>query len=120
MGFPSGKHGSVMIGTVSYAFGKWKFRMNTPAIKRNNFTSQFQRVVSGVNAGTLNIDGPYDQGNMPFTCGQQYTFLLGLTSGVALTCTAQISDLAPDNDVETAPNVSIVAESDGVFTLAIT
>lgn len=123
MGFLSGKLGYTTINSVSYRFGKWKLRINVPAIKRPTIDSQFQSLADGTGLpnGTLTIDGPYDQGNMPLTAGCVYTFHLGfqLSGSVELLVSAQIEDLIPDNDVENAPNISVSAISDGPFLINI-
>jgi hypothetical protein len=123
MSFLSGTQGYTYIGDTPYKFGKWKLKINVPAIRRNTIFSQFQNLAdgTGISNGELTIDGPYDQGNMPLTGGCVYLFHLGfeLSSTIELLLTAQIEDLTPDNDVENAPNVDINAISDGPFLINI-
>ncbi len=119
MALLSGITGYVVIGSTVYPFGKWKARMNVPAIKRNNFTSIAQLVVPGVLNATLNIDGPYNAGNMPLAAGVNYVFHLGFTTNLELVITAQVEDLTPDNDIDNAPNISLTCQSNGLFVAAV-
>lgn len=117
----SGIQASVVIGVTSYSFSKWGLEIETNLPKVTNFTSQaFQALVKGVTKGTITLEGPYNQGNMPFTSGTSYTWILTWTTGISITVTALISRLAPDDDVEDAARIRIQAESNGVFTAAIT
>ena len=116
----SGKTGSVLIGTVSMSFGKWKAAFKTNLPKVNNWNSTpYQALVSGLTSGTLTISGPYDEGNMPFVCGNSYTFILGFTDTINLTCTVLIESIDAENDVDGAPSISITGQSNGSFTAAI-
>jgi len=116
----SGKSGSVQIGTVSYAFKKWTFNMKTNTPNVTNFNGGgFRQIVSGITQGQLQIEGPYDQGNMPLVCGNSYSFTLTWTMGITLTCTAIISDMTPELDVEDAGRLKITAEVNGSFTAAV-
>lgn len=117
----SGKTGSVLIGATPYSFGKWKLAMKTGLPKVTNFTTAgYQLLVSGITAGTITIEGPYNQSNMAFACGTSYTFILGWTNAVSITVTAFIESIEASTDVEQAGHVVITAQSSGTFTAAIT
>lgn len=119
MAYLSGKTGSVLVNGVAYPFDKWKLSITVGKPKVTNFkTSPYQALVSGILAGKLSLEGPYDAGNMPLTGGNEYVFTLGWT--VALNIQVQcIVDLDLSNDVEQNPKVSISGESDGSFGISI-
>ena len=118
----SGIVGSVMIGTTAYAFGKWSLSMRTNLIPVNNFTGGgFQQLVPGVKRAELTLDSlTYDQGNMPFTVGQKYTFILGYTATVNNTIAIYVETIEPTVDYDGAQPIKITGQSDGAFTAAIT
>lgn len=117
----SGTTGHVLLGATEYSFGKWRLDMETAVPKVTNFTSGgFQALVSGITKGTITLEGPYNQGNMPLTCGNSYSFVLKWTASVSITVTALITKLSIDDDAEAAPRVNVTAESNGTFTAAIT
>lgn len=121
MAFLGGPVGFIRVGGVQWALGKWSMSMRAGAPRVNNFTSGYQRVVSGLKSATLTISGPYDMGNMPLTVGQSADFVLGLNNpAVSLLCTAVVTEINPSQDIEDAARVTITADSDGVFTAAIT
>ena len=116
----SGKTGSVLVGTVSYAFKKWTFNMKTNTPNVTNFNGGgYRQIVSGITQGQLQIEGPYDEGNMPLTAGNSYSFTLNWNSMVMLTCTAIISDMTPELDTDDAGRLKITAEVNGSFTAAV-
>ena len=116
----SGKDAKVMIGSTTYSFSKWSLDMKTNLPKVTNFTTAgFQKVVQGITSGTLTVSGPYNEGNMAFTSGQSYAWILGFDGTTTLTCTARISSIKADEDVDGSPQISITAETDGSFTAAI-
>lgn len=117
----SGKSGSTNIGATSYSFGKWKVALKTNLPKVTNWNSGgFQQLVSGITEATLTISGPYDAGNMPFTVGNSYIWLLNWTNVLGLSVPAIIESIDADNDVDGNPTISITARSSGNFTAAIT
>lgn len=115
-----GPSGSVLIGGVPYAFGKWRCPIKTGLPRVNNFTSAFQQLVAGLTSGTITLDGPYDGGNMPLTSGQSYEFTLKFSNAISLTLTALVGEIVPSQDIEDAARISITAESSGTFTASIT
>lgn len=117
----SGLTGAISLGTTAYAFGKWKAAFNTKTIPVNNFTSGgYQALVKGFTKATITASGPYNQGNMPLTCGNTYTFNLTLTAGTVLTATGVLGDMTMSNDAEGNPQVDITAESTGSFAASFT
>jgi hypothetical protein len=117
----SGVQAAVLIGATPYSFSKWSIPIEIDLPKITNFTSQaFQAIVAAVTRGTITLQGPYNQGNMPFTAGSSYTFILQYTNSVSITVTALIEQIRPDIDVEDAQRITIVAKSNGTFTAAIT
>lgn len=132
---------TITTGATAVTFAKWTMHMQTPAIKRIAFgpTQQYlargatsggnttnYRTGGGIQAAQIDCSGPYNVGNegMLLVIGGIYTFHLGLnaTGSVELLVDAQIKDLSVDNDVETAPNLKINAESDSTdnsFTVSV-
>lgn len=120
MGYLSGTSGFVKLGATDYAFGKWKIALRSGAPKVTNFTSGgYQEIVGGVIAGTITLNGPYNQGAMALAANTSYVFHLGMDTGVEFSLTARITNLEVDNDTEDAPRVTVTAESSGSFTASI-
>lgn len=117
----SGTSGAVMISSTAYSFAKWKVPMKSGLPKVTNFNSSpYQLLVAGILSATIYLEGPYNQGNMPFTAGTSYAWILKWTPSISLTITAFIEELAVDDDVESSPRVNITAQSSGSFTASIT
>lgn len=89
--------------------------------KVTNFNSSpYQLLVAGILSATVYLEGPYNQGNMPFTAGTSYAWILGFTNSISLTVTAFIEEIGIDEDVEGSPRINITAQSSGSFTASIT
>jgi hypothetical protein len=118
----SGVEGSVKVGTTAYAFTKWTASMKTVFVKSNNFTmGGYQTGVAGITSATITLESQtYDEGNMAFTSGNSYDFVLGYTSGVSLTITVMIESIDVTVDYEGGQPVKITGQSNGSFTAAIT
>ena len=118
----SGISGFVKISTTSYAFTKWTLEMKTNIVKANNFTGGgYQQVVPGITSATLTLEAlTYDQGNMAFTSGNPYTFILGYMTGVSITMPVLLESITPSVDYESNQSIKIVGQSNGTFTAAIT
>ncbi len=120
MAFLSGKDGFTTVQGVVYAFGKWKASIKTVAVKTSNFTSLgFDDNVEGFTGAQLTLNGPYDEGNMPLTSGQVYTFNLGWAVGISLQIDARVTGIDPSNDAEGTPTLDITAQSKGEFLAVI-
>jgi hypothetical protein len=120
-GFLSGKVGGVLVGGTAWALGKWKIPIDTKMIPVNPFTAAgFQQLVAGFTKATITLDGYYDSGNMPMTSGNSYQFTLQWTNALSIVVTARVSNITPSNDAEGSPQITITADSDGVFTAATT
>lgn len=116
----SGITGAVLIGSTAYSFSKWKVPMKCGLPKVTNFNSApYQLLVAGILSASIYLEGPYNNTNMPFTCGTSYTWIMRWTALISLTVTAFIEELTPDNDVDGSPRVAITAQSSGSFTAAI-
>jgi hypothetical protein len=117
----SGVTGSVKIGALSYAFGKWTLAMKSNALIVNNFTGGgYQQVTGGVLSADLTLDAlTYDQGNMPFSCGTTYTFILGYNATTTVTVAIFIESIEPTVDYDGAQPIKISGKSNGPFTAAI-
>jgi len=115
-----GPSGSVLIGGVVYAFGKWRCPIRTGLPRVNNFTSAFQQLVAGLTSAAITLDGPYDGGNMPLTSGNSYEFTLKFSNAISLVLTARVAEIVPSQDIEDAARISINADSTGSFTASIT
>ncbi len=116
----SGKTGAVLVGSIQYAFGKWEYAMSTGTPKVTNFTGGgYRQIVSGITEGTITVEGPYDEGNMPLTSGNTYTLTLNWNNTISLTGTAILAKLTPSMDVEDAGRIKCVFEVNGTFTAAI-
>jgi hypothetical protein len=136
--FLSGKLGYVALAPLgitststtvatTVTFAKWSFHPVAPAIKRVAFGMTQQSLARGATSGGNTIayrtgggiqsaqvecSGPYNYGQEGLIIGGIYTFHLGIATGIELLVDAQIKDMVPDDDVETAPNFKITAESD--------
>lgn len=115
-----GPSGSVLVGGVAYAFGKWRVSFKSGLPKVNNFTSAYQQLVAGLLSATLSLEGPYDGGNMPLTAGVSYAFTLKFSNAITLTVTAYVESIDPSQDIEDAARVSVTAQSSGSFTASVT
>jgi hypothetical protein len=116
----SGKSGSVTIAAVAYPFGKWKLAMKSGLPKVTNFsTGGYQLLVSGITQGTITLEGPYNEGNMPLTAGNSYAFVLLWATGISLSCTAFVESIEASTDVEQAGHIVVTAQTSGAFTAAI-
>lgn len=119
----SGTQGSVKIGLTSYAFGKWGVKMSAKALPVNNFNSNNrQQVVAGVTKEELTLEAlTYDLGNMAFTAGNNYTFILGFDATHSLTRTYFVEDIEVTVDYDGLQSVKLTCQSnDTTFTAAIT
>lgn len=116
----SGLLGNVYVNGVQFPFGKWSGTITTKQIPRNNWLSQgFQRLVSAFTDGSFTIEGPWDVGNTPITAGQTYTFIFYVTAVVGIQVPCNVEAIAPKDDSESGPDVTITLKSNGVFTAAI-
>lgn len=118
----SGITGSVKIGSTPYAFSKWSLEMKCVVVKANNFTGGgYQQVVPGLCSATLTLEAnTYDQGNMAFTVGNFYSFILGYTATISVTVSMLIESISPSIDVEGGQPIKITGQSNGSFTASIT
>jgi hypothetical protein len=117
----SGISGSVQIGDTPYAFTKWTCSMKTLFVKANNFTGGgYQQGVAGITSATLTLEAlTYDEGNMAFTSGSKYVFVLGYTESISLTVTVLVESIDVTVDYEGGQPIKITGQSDGAFTAAI-
>jgi hypothetical protein len=120
MAFFSGKSGSVSIGEVDYAFGKWSIDLDANLPKMNNFLSGFQILVSGLISSKLTLSGPYDAGEMAFTAGNSYEFILAVSDTIAFTITYFVENIKIDDDIDDAARISLSGQSSGSFTPSVT
>jgi|SRR5215831_2337420 len=118
----SGITGSVKVGAAAFAFGKWALSISANLIPVNNFTGGgYQQLVPGVLKATLTLDAlTYDQGNMPITAGQKYTFVLGYTATITTSIGIYVESVEPTVDYDGAQPIKITGQSDGSFTAGIT
>lgn len=114
-----GPSGSVLVGGVPFAFGKWRASLKNALPRVNNFTSAFQQLVKGLTSATLNMEGPYDSGNMPLTVGNSYEFTLKYAPSISLTVNALVGEIGPSQDIEDAGRIAVTAESSGIFVASI-
>lgn len=115
-----GPSGSVTVGGVTYAFGKWRVSFKGGLPKVNNFTSAFQQLVAGLTSGTITLEGPYDGGNMPLSVLTSYVFVCKFSNSITLTIPALVESIDPSQDIEDAARVSVTAQTSGSFTASIT
>ncbi len=115
-----GIQGSVKVGTISFSFNKYSIKIQTAAIVVNNFNSGgYQQVCVGVTKADVDISGPYDGGNMPFSSGTSYTFIFGFSTMLTLSIPTQLTGITLENDYDGSPRVSLTGTSTGAFTAAI-
>ena len=116
----SGKSGYVNTGSTNYSFGKWDMEMKAKMVPVPNFNGAgYEQYVVGLFGGKATIEGPYDSGNMAFALGTQYTWTLGLASGVSLSFPGILEGIKMGEDVEGNPKVTLTVQSNGPFTAAI-
>lgn len=117
----SGIAGSVKISTTAYAFTKWTASLKTNLVKANNFTGGgYQQLVAGITSATITLEAlTYDEGNMAFTAGNSYTFILGYTGMVNLTLTVLVESIDVTVDYEGGQPIKLSGQSNGSFTAAI-
>jgi hypothetical protein len=115
-----GPSGSVLVGGVAYAFGKWRVNIKGGLPRVNNFTSAYQQLVAGLTSGTLTLEGPYDGGNMPLAVLTAYTFTLKWSNSITLTMPAVVSEIGGSQDIEDAARLTVTAETSGSFTASVT
>jgi hypothetical protein len=118
----SGKAGAVYISTTAYSFGKWKVTFKAGAPKITNFTTAgFQALLAGIISATISVSGPYNNGNMGFTVGNTYTFILYFdhANTISLSVPVILTSIDSDDDVEGSPHITLTGESTGTFTAAI-
>src|SRR5271166_4680908 len=106
--FLSGKQGQVEIASTTYSFRSWKAPMEIANPDITNFTSGgFQAILNAITKATITLEGPYNEGNMAFTVGNSYTFVLGYTNSISLTVTAIVGKITPTVDVHKEQIVEI-------------
>lgn len=122
----AGKTGSVLVGTVSYAFKSWTLNMEEKLTEVSNFTSGGYRIYCpGLNGATIDFDGPYDVGpsgsggNMPLVLGTSYSFTLGVNSTVSYVVTAIVNKINVTQNVDEAAMLKVTATVNGTFTSSI-
>jgi hypothetical protein len=77
-------------------------------------------LVVGVKSAELTLDSlTYDEGNMPFTIGTRYTFILGYTATINTSLAVYIGSIEPTVDYDGAQPIKITGKSDGTFTGSI-
>lgn len=118
----SGKSGYFSTGSATYSFGKWEADVKAKMVPVPNFNGLgFMQYVVGLIESKISITGPYDQGNMAFTVGTQYTWHLGLNAGpVELAIPGILEGIKMAEDVEGNPVVTLTVQSTGSFTASIT
>jgi hypothetical protein len=115
-----GKDASVLIGIVEYAFDEWSVTMRNKLGEVSNFTGGgYRQFVKGLSDGKINLSGPYDKGNMPFTVGNSYTLILKYEDATDVTVTALLEEIAPTVNVDKEERVKLTFQSTGAFTAAI-
>lgn len=116
----AGKFASVTIGTTTYAFSGWSASIKNTLGKVTNFTGGgYAQFVPGITEAKITLEGPYDEGNMPFVVGNLYVLILGYTDLITLTVGAICETIEPTVDVEKEQRVKITFQSEGTFTGAI-
>lgn len=117
----AGKSASVSVAGTLYRFKKWKLDMKAGVLNVTNFQSGgYREVVPGIIEASLELEGPYDGGNMPLTVGTSYAFTLTYSGAINILVTAMVAKIAPDVDVEKEEIIHVTAEVSGTFTAAIT
>ncbi len=116
----SGKDGSVAVGGVDYAFGKWSADIGGDLPDVTNFQSGGCREnVAGVDECDINLEGPFKPGSMPLTRGTVYTFTLRVSISQTFSVPARVKTISPSTDVKDAARLKVMAQSTGVFTPSI-
>jgi hypothetical protein len=116
----AGIAGAVKISTTAFAFGKWKATMKNKLGDVSNFTGAgYEQWIAGLTGAKITAEGPYDEGNMPFTVGTSYALILQYTSGTTLNVTALCETIEPSVDVQNPQGITMTFQSTGSFTAAI-
>jgi hypothetical protein len=109
-------------GTISltYSFDKWSLTLKAILPEITNFTSGgYQALLSGIESGGLTVSGPYNQGNMAFTVGNSYLWVLGFTASIVINMPGLIESIAADDNVKENPKITVTVKSSGAFLAAI-
>jgi hypothetical protein len=118
----SGKIGYTTIGAVSMAFRHWEAPLGVEVLDVSNFLSAgFDQMIVGFFGGTVDLEGAYDQGNMPLICGNLYTFHLGFnqTGLIEILMPAIVKEIRPVVDAKKEQVLRVSAKSTGVFTIVV-
>lgn len=118
----AGKTGSVMIGTVSYAYKEWSLSMEEKMIETSNFsTGSYRAYIGGLIGATLDLTGPYDTGpagsggNNPLVVGTTYTFILNVNSLISYTVSAIVSKIGLTQNIDDCAQLKVSAQVTGSF-----
>jgi len=117
----SGVTGHVKIATNSYAFTKFTIAMKIKIGDVSNFTGQgYEQYVVGLTGAKIDVEGPYDQGQMIFALGNSYSLELGFTAAVTVVVPCTLETIDFDVDV-TAPadKLKLGFQSNGLFTAGV-
>lgn len=116
----SGKEGSVAVGGVDYAFGKWSLDIDGDLPDVTNFTSGgCDENVAGIDGATVSLEGPFKPGFMPLARGTVYVFTLRVSATATFSISARVKTISPSTDVKDAARIKVTAKSTGVFTPSI-
>jgi hypothetical protein len=118
----SGKIGYVNIGSTPYAFRHWSVPLKAEILDVSNFLSAgFDQEIVGFFGCKIDLEGPYDEGNMPLTVGALGTFHLGFnaTGAIELLVNAIVDEVTATVDAKKEQTLKVSAKSTGVFTINV-
>lgn len=101
--------------------GEWQFPAEAVFVPRNAFKNRgYQEGVSGFKKVRFTIKGPLAKGDLRFILGNRYFFWLGIDSADFYEFYAEgiIVGMRPINNAETGPEIELVCESVGLFTIS--
>jgi|SRR5581483_9558463 len=122
----AGKTGSVLVGTVSYAFKEWSINMEEKLVEVSNFVTGAYRFYAGALTGaTLDLTGPYDVGpagsggNMALVTGNTYSFTLNVNGTVSLVVSAIVNKVSLTQNIDDVAQVKVSATIQGSFVASL-
>lgn len=122
--FISGNDAYVALDSVEYAFNKWTLPIEGGIRKFFAFGSKFQRTLPGGISSTIQLDGPYNQGNMPLALHALVEVHLGWEQGVELVVPARVANIEFSNAIgqggEPGGQARVTLESNGEFQVEFT
>lgn len=117
----SGIEGYVEADGTRLSADKWSASLEQTAVNRANFTTAGEPSnAGGQRTGTVDLEGPMEDGTVSLTRGAVVTFKLGLTDSIWLSVPARVTNFSPSNDANDGPRFKVTAAQHGAVTFHLT